>query len=115
MAAMTDSQRWMVLAVLGLAGVLLYLLAPVLTPFLISALLAYLCDPLVDRLEAMKIPRTLAVLTVFIVVVLVVLTLLLLLVPRVSKRKDASTKERSCRDSLGSCLPSVSTRLLDMG
>ncbi|KAF0191410.1 MAG: hypothetical protein FD165_1744 [Gammaproteobacteria bacterium] len=80
---MTDSQRWMVLAVTGFAGVLFYVLAPVLTPFLVGALLAYLCDPLVDRLEARKIPRTLAVLLVFLVVILVLLALLLLLVPLV--------------------------------
>ncbi|MEQ8492888.1 MAG: AI-2E family transporter, partial [Gammaproteobacteria bacterium] len=45
---MTDSQKWLVLSCLVLAGWLTWLLAPVLTPFLVSALLAYLGDPLVD-------------------------------------------------------------------
>lgn len=38
---MTDSNKWLLLAGAVLTGWLLYLLAPVLTPFLIAALLAY--------------------------------------------------------------------------
>ena len=63
--ALSDSQKWLILAVLGLTGWLLYLLAPVLTPFLISMLLAYLGDPLVDRLERHRLSRTVSVLIVF--------------------------------------------------
>ena len=37
-----------------LIGYVLYLLTPVLTPFLISAILAYLGDPVADRLEKKK-------------------------------------------------------------
>lgn len=62
---MPDSRKWLVLAALVLAGWLLYLLAPVLTPFLVAALLAYLGDPLVDRLQRPRLPRTAAVLIVF--------------------------------------------------
>jgi len=54
---------WLVFAAL-FAGAL-YLLAPVLTPFLFAALLAYLGDPLIDRLEARKLSRSLAVAMVF--------------------------------------------------
>ena len=49
---MTDAHRIWLLASALLVGWLVYLLSPILTPFLISALLAYLGDPLVDRLEA---------------------------------------------------------------
>jgi len=63
--ALSDSQKWLILAVLVLTGWLLYLLAPVLTPFLISMLLAYLGDPLVDRLERHRLSRTVSVLIVF--------------------------------------------------
>ncbi|MCP5158236.1 MAG: AI-2E family transporter [Gammaproteobacteria bacterium] len=60
---------------------LLYLMAPVLTPFLFATLLAYLGDPLIDRLEARKIPRSWAVTLVFSVILLSLLLLLLLLIP----------------------------------
>ena len=46
-------------------GVLLYLLGPVLTPFAVAALLAYLGDPLVDRLEARGMSRSASVSIVF--------------------------------------------------
>lgn len=60
---------------------LLYLLAPVLTPFLVAALLAYLGDPLIDRLEARKLSRSWAVTSVFGAIIVGLLLLLLLLIP----------------------------------
>ncbi|CDH47607.1 MAG: AI-2E family transporter [Candidatus Competibacteraceae bacterium] len=60
---------------------LLYLLAPVLTPFLFAALLAYLGDPLIDRLEMRKIERSMAVTLVFGVIIIGLLLLILLLIP----------------------------------
>ncbi len=78
---MTDSQKWLVLSALFATGGLLYLLAPVLTPFLIAALLAYFADPLVDRLEARKVSRTLGVIIVFAGLFMVLLVLLLIGVP----------------------------------
>lgn len=55
-------------------GYLLYLLSPILTPFLVAAALAYLCNPLVDRLQARKLNRALST-----TLVLLGLTLLFLL------------------------------------
>lgn len=78
---MTDSQKWLVLLGLFATGGLLYLLAPVLTPFLIAALLAYVTDPLVDRLEARKVSRTLGTIIVFIWMFMMLLALLLIGVP----------------------------------
>jgi len=49
-------------------GLLLYLVAPILSPLLFAAILAYICLPLVDRL-AKRLPRWLAG---FIVLVLLV-------------------------------------------
>ena len=79
-----DSRNWLVLVLLAGGGWLIYLLAPVITPFAIAAVLAYLGDPLVDRLEKIsvwrwKIGRTLAVVLVF-VLMLSILTLVLLIV-----------------------------------
>ena len=61
----SDSQKWLIFASIIFIGWLIVLLAPVLTPFLLSTLLAYLGDPLVDRLEEYGASRTLAVGIVF--------------------------------------------------
>ncbi len=48
------------LLVAAAGGYLFYLLTPILTPFLTAAALAYLCNPLVDRLQARGVGRTAA-------------------------------------------------------
>jgi predicted PurR-regulated permease PerM len=68
-------------AVALLAGALLWLLAPVLSPFVFAALLGWLGDPLVDRLEARGHKRNNAVILVFAVMLLLLALALLLLVP----------------------------------
>lgn len=83
---MTESQKWFLLAGLALGGALLYLLSPVLTPFLVAAVLAYIGDPLVDRLERLQLSRTLSVTVVFLVLSLVALLLLLILVPMLQRQ-----------------------------
>lgn len=77
----TDAQKWLILVCLVLTGWLLFLLAPVLIPFATAALLAYLGDPIVDRLEAKKISRTISVIIVFSIMSLALLIVLLILVP----------------------------------
>ncbi len=83
---MTDSQKWLFLAGFFGFGWLLYLLSPVLTPFLLGALFAYLGDPAVDKLQRWKLSRTGAVVVVFLAMTLVVGLLLLLLVPIVQQQ-----------------------------
>ncbi len=78
---LTDSQKWLALALLLVTGWLLYLLAPVLTPFLLSALLAYLGDPLVDRLQARGMGRVFGVVSVFSAMLIAAVLLLLVVVP----------------------------------
>lgn len=63
------------------AALLLWLLAPVLTPFAAAALLAYLGDPLVDRLEARGLPRTLGVVVVFLLLAAAILAAVLVILP----------------------------------
>ncbi len=72
--------RWQWLILLALLGGVIYLLSPVLMPFVIAALFAYLADPLVDRLERWM-GRGLAVSLVFLVLVLVFTGIVLVLVP----------------------------------
>ena len=83
---MSNSSKWMILAaVLGL-GILIYLLSPVLTPFLVAAVLAYIGDPLVDRLEAVKVPRTVAVALVFVGLTLSLFLALIILIPMIERQ-----------------------------
>lgn len=84
MSDLGDSRPWLGLACVLLLGWLLYLLAPILTPFLIAALLAYLGDPLVDRLEGWRLPRTWAVITVCVGLAAVLAAMIILLIPVVS-------------------------------
>lgn len=58
---------------------LLYILRSVLMPFVAGILVAYLLDPMVDRLQKFKMSRTCATLVVCVLTVLVVLPLLGLL------------------------------------
>ncbi|NOY65787.1 MAG: AI-2E family transporter [Gammaproteobacteria bacterium] len=83
---MTDSQKWFWFVAVFTLGWLIYLLAPVLTPFLVAVGLAYLGDPLVDRLEKYKLSRTLAVIMVFSILTILFLLFLLLLVPQIEKQ-----------------------------
>ncbi len=83
---MTITQRWQLLALTLLIGALLYVLAPVLTPFVFAALLAYLGDPLVDRLQRWKISRTNGVLIVFALMTLALVLVIVLLVPMLERQ-----------------------------
>lgn len=75
------SQKAFYLACILLIGWLIYLLSPVLTPFVCSAFLAYLADPIVDRLEEKQLSRTLSVTIVFSVMFLFFGILLLIVLP----------------------------------
>ena len=86
---MSNDQRLLVIGGLAGTGVLLYLLAPVLTPFVGAGLLAYVGDPIADRLQKMRIPRTLAVVLVFLLTFVVIGGLVLLLVPLVQSQISA--------------------------
>lgn len=68
------------------SGVLLYLLAPVLTPFLIAALLSYLGHPFVVRLEKRRLSRNSSTLIVFSVISLLALMLPIVIVPLLEKQ-----------------------------
>ncbi|MEO0615191.1 MAG: AI-2E family transporter, partial [Pseudomonadota bacterium] len=86
---MTNDQKLLKLCALGATGYLLYLLAPVLTPFVAAGLLAYIGDPLADRLQKMRLPRSLAVLVVFLLTFVVLGGLVLLLIPLVNSQIGA--------------------------
>jgi len=81
-----ESRGWFLLALLVAVGWLTWRLSPVITPFAISAGLAYLGDPLVDRLERLRffrwpISRTVSVVLVFVFMTALLGLLLLIVVP----------------------------------
>ncbi len=67
-------------------AVLLYLLSPILTPFVAAGILAYICNPLVRWLSARKVPRALAVAVVMIGLLLLFGLLLLIMLPLLEKQ-----------------------------
>lgn len=80
--------RWLIITAAFVF--IIYLLLPVLTPFLIAAILAYICDPLVDRLSLtgvgkFKLGRTLATVLVMTAIFGILALLLLILIPLLQK------------------------------
>jgi predicted PurR-regulated permease PerM len=82
----SDRRRWQWLALAVGVGVLVWLLAPILTPFVVSALLAWMGEPLVQRVERSGRSRTAAVLLVFCLMVLVIVLCVLLLIPLIERQ-----------------------------
>jgi predicted PurR-regulated permease PerM len=76
-----DPRFWGWLAVALVVGGLLYLLSPILAPFLFAAILAYILDPLVERLTGKFVPRTLAVLLAMFGVLVAIVALALIVLP----------------------------------
>ena len=77
---------WLLIAVA--AVLVLWLLGPVLMPFVVAAVLAYALTPLVNKLDhwgSGKLPRVVAVIVVELLFILLVLGVLLLIVPILAK------------------------------
>jgi len=86
---MNSDMRTNWLIAVAVTGWLLYLLAPILTPFIAAALLAYIGDPLADRLQRLKLPRTLAVVAVFVLTFLALGLLVLMVLPLIQTQVAA--------------------------
>lgn len=102
---MTDSKKWLILAALLTTGVLFYLLAPVLTPFLVAALLSYLGNPLVARMER-RLGRTGAVSVVFVAFFGAIVAAVAVLLPLIEREWIAAM------DSMPQYIDKVQTKLL---
>ena len=68
-------------AIFAFIFLVLWLLGDVLLPFVGGVIIAYLCNPLTNRLERWGVPRWIGALIVVTLIVLVVVLLLLLIVP----------------------------------
>jgi predicted PurR-regulated permease PerM len=67
------------------ALLLLWLLGPVLTPFVVAAVLAYALHPAVEALAARRVPRLVAVIVVEVLAIIALLALVLLIIPVIAK------------------------------
>lgn len=83
---MNDNLKWQLLALFVVLGLLLYWLAPVLTPFAVAALFAYLGDPWVDRLQRLRLGRTAAVTVVFSAMSLAMALVVIGLIPTIERQ-----------------------------
>jgi predicted PurR-regulated permease PerM len=82
-AAQRRAINWAALTVV--VGAFVWLLAPVLTPFAIGAVLAYALHPAVEKLARRGVPRLAAVMLVEIGAIVAVTALVLMIVPILSK------------------------------
>jgi len=78
--------QWLAFALAS--GGLLYLLGPILTPFVAAAILAYICNPLVARLCRWGWPRALATVVVMLGLVGLIAALLLILLPLLQRESS---------------------------
>ncbi len=83
---MSNARAIALLLFAATGAMLVYWLAPILTPFLLGALLAYVANPLVRRLTRLRLPRALAVVLVFVLVLALLALLLIFLVPLVYRQ-----------------------------
>ena len=82
---------WLVVIAVVIAA-LLHFLGPILTPFLIGAILAYFGSPLVTWGERHRVPRTVGTLLVILIILLLLLGLLLVLIPLVQSEIGQITR-----------------------
>lgn len=75
---------WLALATI--AGLLIYLLSPILTPFLLAGIIAYIFNPLVTKIELWKINRSLGTILIM-VFLLCILTALIIIITPLFERK----------------------------
>ena len=79
------------IAITAIFSWLIYLLVPILTPFVVAAILAYICDPWVNKLRTLKLPRgwklprSLAALLVMFSLVGLLTLLILIMLPLLQK------------------------------
>ena len=74
-------------------GVALYGLREVLTPIFLAFTIAYILDPVVDRLEAWRIPRGAAIAIVIVAFLGLVSAFLLLVIPEIARDVAAVARE----------------------
>ena len=85
MAEFARPQLWAWAAIALATGYLVWLLSPILAPFLFAAILAYILSPVVERLARRGPPRTVAVVVVLLLALCALVGLALIVVPLLYK------------------------------
>ena len=88
-----EKEIFLWIAIVAALGVLLYLLAPILSPFLFAAILAYICHPLVDRMARRKVPRGFAAAIVLLLLTAIAALLIVILLPMVVRQIRAVAEQ----------------------
>jgi len=100
--SVSQQARWWGLGLLGFLAIL-WVVSDAIAPFILGAALAYLLDPIADKLESWGVKRTWATVLISFVFIIFVLLAFLLVVPLVIQQAQA----------LVVSLPGMVTRLLD--
>lgn len=113
-----QTPRWIIVTVGIIAGgVLLYLLRGALMPFALGMAIAYLLDPVADRLEKLGLSRGIATLVIllcfFALLALVILTLVPLLIPQLIRLVEELPSYFQRMSDMASPLISLVTNRLD--
>lgn len=87
-----NSRLYFLIGAALVVALLFYVLGPILTPFMFAAILAYICDPLVDRFERRRVPRTLATVIVLLLLICLFVLLMLIMVPLFQKEVTLLTE-----------------------
>ncbi len=92
--------------------VVLWYLGPVLLPFIVGAAIAYILDPLADRLERLGLPRVLATTVIMLIGVLILAVAVAVLIPLLVEQtnallKAAPTYFAALRDTLTGRFPDL--------
>ena len=82
---LADPRLWGWFAIALAIGGLLYVLSPILAPFLAGAILAYILNPLVARISGSSVRRTIAVVFVLFMALLGVVAVFLIVLPLFTK------------------------------
>ena len=84
-----QKQVWYWGAALALLLLALWALGNAMMPFILGAAVAYLLDPLADRLERLGLSRTLAVVVITLAAILILVVVILMLVPLLIQQTTA--------------------------
>ena len=90
---LADQRLWGWLAIAVAIGGVLYLLSPILAPFLAGAILAYILNPLVARLAGSSVRRTIAVILVLFLALLALVAVLFIVLPLFTKELRLLTEK----------------------